>query len=1274
MLQRRMPGRLMGSVPLWGGGLGAFKFDPALVTFTPGMAKRTSPGPFETAPIVQGKFDGSGVPDTIIFDRGDQISRNFYANIDGYQGSLNFWWIPEKDRDGAQTDPEYIWYDLAGKYHFVYEHDNQRFSLRAGEGADIGYVSYTAVAGTMVHLVFRWDTKNTLDGTNYFSLSINNVHTFVVSTLPTQATPGSSLYVGSEGFFFPANAIIEGETVYRRPLFDGTYGVAANWDDSGPIDEIEEIYNAGAGQDPCLITGSWDIVFCLPTDSTAGALVTGNGEGWSHPHSSGVLKHQWLEDGGYLGRPWAVISTTSPKTVIDCGSGATLDDICAAGADITVEAWVRYDNEGVSSIIICKGRSDSTAGWALRIHSDNTARFTANLATTNAIAISTSLLNDGKLHHVVGYYDDATKTAYICIDGVWEDSGIGVGAYQSDAALTLYFSRWSNINTSQLEGLFGWAAISDNDRYGAAAGTDFIPPRQPIGIDGNHVEMWHIDEGTGATANAEVTSPANDGTISNGTWEEQWDIETTPIVPYSLEFDGSATEVDCGSAADIDDIADNAFTVECWIRSTDLSQSSVIMGKGGWQGNVGWSMFISVGGLVARVNCATTDATIFVPAPWRPRYGKWIHLVITWDDAGDRKVRFYVDGVLRGTSDAGVGAVVSDAALSCYIGRRADAAATYFKGAFGWARISDNLRYTADFTPPSRLNPPASDGNTLRQFNFRDGAGATLTDDTGTVNGTITFGDGQWRITPDMEIDSPGERIFNWGYVIGNDAVDEGITQILSGLDAGENYVVRAIAHVESASRGRPKIIIYDETNGAEITSLEGPSFTGTHDGGMNQADMTDSTARFPQMLVGWTIYNIDDGSSATITAISGDMQVITGALSGGTDDDWDIGDEYRIVPPGGPSEYDDYPWIEIFTFELPTIARNGAAADCVSISLKLVNGVNEGVIKWHQVELLENLIDNPSVETGAGNPWIPDGWINTGLDAGDTVQELVTIHSGVGSMEWNAGAVFGEYIYDSPAFTADKFYDMGMWQYGDGVGIIQLRSFTAARALLQYSATGNAIAGDVAQNWQPIMGVWRSLGNSLDPRVQPDSNGVGDRFTDDIYCFQLDDVSLTVTPASEANSEENGGLRVDGLDSCTQPIPAGILTPTSGWIKFKYTPRHDAADVSKLGVAIPNVARIRFDGTRYIHLFFAAANILRFIFDDGGGAHQADWNPATLNAGTEYLIEIKYNASEMILKVDGVIRITITQPINFTAIPTTTWWGTNQGGSNQADAVFIAP
>lgn len=69
----------------------------------------------------------------------------------------------------------------------------------------------------------------------------------------------------------------------------------------------------------------------------------------------------------------------------------------------------------------------------------------------------------------------------------------------------------------------------------------------------------------------------------------------------------------------------------------------------------------------------------------------------------------------------------------------------------------------------------------------------------------------------------------------------------------------------------------------------------GAHDGAANAAVLTDSTKSWTvNEWVGYRIRNITDGSFTTITANT--ATTITGVLEGGTDNDWDVSDEYLIV------------------------------------------------------------------------------------------------------------------------------------------------------------------------------------------------------------------------------------------------------------------------------------------------------------------------------------------------------------------------------------------
>lgn len=283
------------------GGIPTVNFNLTDITFTAGMAKRAG-SVFAGAPIVQGARANAGISDALTFSRGTQISGNFYSNIDTYQGSIVFWITPE-------------WNGNDGLYHFIYKgfsdfyiYKSNADTLRVNysNGATQTNVSVASwVAGTTYCVVVRWDSKNKLDGTNAMCVSINDAHTFG-SSLAAAITPSATQEMGT-GNQYPTNAIIQGLTIYRRTLWDGTYGK-----DVGNGDEINQIWAAGVGKDPCLVTGSWDVVFCLPTNSTVGALVSGIGEAWSHPHDNTSQKlTDWCCATTYASSGWSTAGTPS---------------------------------------------------------------------------------------------------------------------------------------------------------------------------------------------------------------------------------------------------------------------------------------------------------------------------------------------------------------------------------------------------------------------------------------------------------------------------------------------------------------------------------------------------------------------------------------------------------------------------------------------------------------------------------------------------------------------------------------------------------------------------------------------------------------------------------------------------------------------------------------------------------------------------------------------------------------------------------------------------
>lgn len=185
-------------------------------------------------------------------------------------------------------------------------------------------------------------------------------------------------------------------------------------------------------------------------------------------------------------------------------------------------------------------------------------------------------------------------------------------------------------------------------------------------------------------------------------------------------------------------------------------------------------------------------------------------------------------------------------------------------------------------------------------------------------------------------------------------------------------------------------------------------TWTGTHTGANNAAILTSATGAFTSKDIypGDIVQNTTDGSEATITAIT--ATTITGALSGGTDNDWDTGDAYRIrtlirtgqeiyvsLLPGGTGitdqdmlvtkiTYDEGPGIQMSEIEVMATARGKRA------EVPVVRAI---------VDDIETSLWQTPATIGGG---LPTGWqpFVTNLQIRGTAYNAISWDNGTGSTD----------------------------------------------------------------------------------------------------------------------------------------------------------------------------------------------------------------------------------------------------------------------------------
>lgn len=1145
------------------------KYDDTTPTFTAGLAKRNSAGPFAAGVLLQSTYGATG-GDVVDIGSGTNVAGNFNQTIDKDQGSIVFWITPERVTGSRQRVVDFA----AGYIEIV---NGKLWVGFTGQGFAH---STTLVVGNTYFVAVRWDTKNPLNGTNRVSFTVDGTTEYFGPSLT--ALNGSNLSLGIGYAIESAQAIIEGLTLYRRPLYDGTYGI-----DVGNGDEINQIYNSGTGKDPTLVTGSWDVVFALPTNASAGNITTGTGNAWSHPHASNLLYTSTTNTGGFmLNGTYTTDSFSDIGTPTSVGALATGEKIFSGGYKYISDAA----NEGIYRSFTATNGGD----YVLRAlgHSDGTC--SPQIKITRADGTT-------EINHLNGT-TISTRTAPNVYVFTWESP-----AAESEQVQLLNTASSGTCYWHQVEVL---ANLVDNPSIETGSGDPWIPTGWSNGGEGVGSSMASGDStrevGIVYSGSSSIKIGANTGSkaISANFPPGNIDVGTFAAHGAMIRGNGSSSLTVTSNYggrrplhSSIGTQALLANNSTSWIHTSSVFRGAghpmnapIIKGD-----TTGQDYLDDI--YTYRLNDVSLTVTPASQANSTEASGVRV-------DGGDSLTQSISTGVAASTglvkfnftprhsfADAAKFGVANPVIAHVY-----GDATNYLKLYYQSSTI---LRLTGVFngtTVNADYSTPTLNAGTTYEFEISYTSGGNLVlrvDGTQraaqsgvvaftTVPTTVYWGtdnaggnsnpyDGTYAAPSATTLSASAlatnEKVFSGGYKTTNTVASAGLYQDIT-TTGGADYVVRGLAHSDGTCV--PRITLYDQTGGAEIGQLDGT---------------TASTRTAPNAV--------------------------------------------------------------IFTGEMP-------GSGTKTLRVKLMNTANTGTCYWHQVEVLANTFDNPSMETGGSDPWVLTGYSNVGLTTGQALQKTSGCNSGTSCLIIT-GTMTNVGQSKSGFSASNGFYSDGVW------------GKTIAGSLC-LGSPGYSKRNDGSDSW-PSNAACLSGSESYIKRVHNYLNGgynalgvyawyggLHDGYFDDAYIFKLNDVSLTITPANQANSTEASGLRVDGYDSLTQPITG--LSTSSGEIRFKYTPRHSSANWTSFGGSYAGLFSASNGSNEFIWLRWVNANTIEFNKRVGGTDYASNLTVASIVAGTTYNLKIIYDSTSVRFYINDVLTGTVNNGTAFSNVLTIADWG----------------
>jgi hypothetical protein len=194
------------------------------------------------------------------------------------------------------------------------------------------------------------------------------------------------------------------------------------------------------------------------------------------------------------------------------GSGANIDDLLSG--DCTIECWFRVPAWPAAGAVYLLAKASVTNGWSLTINTTGNLIFFAQYAANVLQIVSPGTIAVDTWYHAALDWDVGTLTGRLFLSGVSVGTDGAAGAYQTDAALSLFVNGFSIGGGDQSMDI-GWIRLSTVRYY---TGASFTRPERNAypAADANTQLLIYMNDGAGVTA-TDYSGNGYNGTITFGT-------------------------------------------------------------------------------------------------------------------------------------------------------------------------------------------------------------------------------------------------------------------------------------------------------------------------------------------------------------------------------------------------------------------------------------------------------------------------------------------------------------------------------------------------------------------------------------------------------------------------------------------------------------------------------------------------------------------------------------------------------------------------------------